>query len=483
MLGMAMNSKDTFLTVLKDFRKAEKAMFALITDPQGERYFQSKSVEVRLREFEEQIERMQAFMEYIGNPECQFPAVHVAGTSGKGSVVNMIAGILSSAGLKVGFHVSPYLQVCNEKLIVDGKMIAPSEYIGLVKLFQEHYRVWQNSQDDYVSLKYGEGWVALTFLWMAQQKVDWAVIETGLGGRYDPTNIVPSKLAVITNVDYDHTEVLGETLGEIASHKAGIIKPEGLAITGETKPEVLRVFEQEAERKKACLLRVGKDYEYELKISGGETYLKMKTHHQEYDDIRVAMKGRFQGENAALAVASVDLLTAEYGVPITRDAIRRGLAEVVYPGRFEIMQTQPTVILDGAHNRHKAHAFVESVQKVYPNKKMIVVLGTLTIKDFNGIIHALAPITKRWWATQPHVFGKPAATPAALAEVIAKVTPDVPVEQAENVKLALDLVIKSAKADDIVIVTGSLYMLGDARERWYPAEKILRELEYGLQSR
>ena len=434
-------------------------------------------MEVRLQEFEEQIQRMQAFMDFCGNPENTFPSIHVAGTSGKGSVVNLIYGLLSSAGLKVGYHVSPYLQVCNEKLIVDGKMIRPSDFSGLVHDFREKHVNWLEAQDQFGPLKYGEAWVALTFLWLAKQNVDWGVIETGLGGRYDPTNVVSSKLAVITNINYDHVEVLGESLEEIAYHKAGIIKPNGLAVTGETNPAPWAVIAKEAKDKNTTLFSLGKDFGYQIRETGDGVVLDVNGVYHDYKGIKVNMGGDYQYLNAAMAIASVDVLAKNYEVPINLERIKEGVGKTIFSGRFEAIQKNPLVILDGAHNLHKAGALAASLKQEYPGEKFIVVLGTLSIKDFSGIIKSLAPLTKTWIATQPHVFGKPSASPEALAEVIRSVAPDATVIMKESVGEGVDAALALAGETDKVVVTGSLYMVGEARNRWYPTYEILSNLE------
>jgi dihydrofolate synthase/folylpolyglutamate synthase len=462
-----------FDTIIETFRKAENWLYTLITDPKGERYFQEKSMEVRMQEFVEQILRMQDFMDYCGNPEKMFPSVHVAGTSGKGSVVNLISGILSEAGLRVGYHVSPYLQVCTEKLMVGNRRIAPSDFTALVSDFREKYQGWKKSSDTYNALKYGESWVAITFLWMAKEKVDWAVIETGLGGRYDPTNVLPAKLAVITNVNYDHMEILGEELVSIAAHKAGIIKPEGVAITAETTLSVLEVLEQEAERKNARLYRIGKDFDYVVGAQNGENFLSVKGVYDNYLDLRVGMPGYFQYENAALAVAVVDVMRHEMGVEMSVSEVAQGLYRVRYPGRFELVNEKPVIILDGAHNQHKAEALKKSLEIEFPGKRCIIVLGTLSVKDFSGIVETLSPVAKRWIATQPRVFGKPSAPPDVLADVIHKVTPSLEILQAENVLDAITKAVETAGEDDVIVITGSLYMIGEARGKWFSPKEIL----------
>jgi dihydrofolate synthase/folylpolyglutamate synthase len=356
-------------------------------------------------------------------------------------------------------------------------MISPSDFVELVEQFRRDYQKWSTSDGKYQALKYGEAWVALTFMWMASQQVGWAVIETGLGGRYDPTNVVPAKLAVITNVDYDHTEVLGETLVEIAGHKAGIIKPGGLAITAEANPEVLEVIKAEAAQKNARLYCLGEDFSYQIKDTAQGLSLNLQGVNQSYSRLRVAMKGSFQLHNAVLAVASLDLLVAEKHFELSEEVVREGLLNVSYGGRLEIIQEDPLVILDGAHNHHKAQTLVDSLQELYPGKKMTVVLGTLSIKDFSGIIQALQPITGKWIATQPKVFGKPSASPEDLARVIKEVDPGAQVILAEDVVLGIKTSLEEVDKDEIILVTGSLYMVGDARAYWHPTDEILLELE------
>ena len=471
------NSQDPKVeAAIQDFRQAEKWLFTLITDPKGERYFQEKSMEERMEEFREQMERIQSFLYYCNNPETDFHSIHVAGTSGKGSTVHYLAAILRAAGIHTGYHVSPYLQVCNEKMITDGRMIRPSEFAALVADLRVIYDKWVRQNGHFEMLKYGEAWVALTFLWMARQQVQWAVIETGLGGRYDPTNAVPAKLAVITNVNYDHVEVLGETLREIAYHKAGIIKHAGLAITAETNPESLDVIRSEAHHKNARLYVIGKDFNYQRIDKDGKRLLRVEGVYNTYEDLSPAMLGEFQLENAALAVASIDLLAGLGMIQVTPDQIQEGL-QVEVPGRFEIIQEKPTVILDGAHNLPKAQALVDSLTREYPGRKMTMVLGTLSIKDFSGIIHALAPITEKWIATQPHVFGKPAAPANKLGDVIREVSPGQKIVQTTDVRTGIQMALEKASKDDLIVITGSLYLLGEARSYWYPTDEILANIE------
>lgn len=464
-----------FEKTLAEFQAAQNYLFSLITDPTGSRYFEVKSTEVRRQEFEEQIERMRDFLAFAGNPQTTFNSIHVAGTSGKGSVVTMLASILRAAGIHAGHHVSPYVQVCNEKLVVNGQMISPGEFVSLVEEFKAIYKSWQQSNSGFEAIKYGEAWVALTYLWLVRQKVAWAVIETGLGGRYDPTNVLPSKVAVITNVDYDHVEVLGEDLRDIANHKTGIIKEGGIVVTGEQNQAVLNVIEDEARQKGAAVFRLGKEFDF--KIKGG--LLEVDGPHSKYRDLRIAMKGQFQPTNAAVAVAALDVLRESDQLPIDETTVRAGLAAAAYPGRMEVIQEEPVVILDGAHNRHKMEALAASLKAIYPGRKLTVVLGVLMIKDGGGMVRALAPLAEKWVATKPHVFGKPALPASELAEIVREVLPGIKVAVQEDVRTALEQVLGEAKEDEIIVVTGSIYLIGEARERWVSSEELLYRLEVG----
>lgn len=453
---------------------------SLITDPTGARYLQEKNDDIRLKEFREQIDRTSDFLDFAGNPQKKYHSIHIAGTSGKGSVVNMIAAILSAAGLKTGFHVSPYLQVCNEKLIVDGKIISPSAFVNMVDELRDLYGKWIDSGGRYQSLKYGEAWVALTYLWMAKCQVEWAVIETGLGGRYDPTNVLPSVMQVITNVNYDHVEVLGPELTDIAKHKAGIIKPNGLVVTAVKPPDLLSVIRREAEKKSAMVYSLGDDFNYTVTAEDQtSTQIKVRTPYREYKQVKIAMGGKFQALNAALSIAGVDILAEKLSLPISEEAVHSGLDSLVYPGRMEIVQADPLVILDGAHNIHKMGALVESLVSRYSNRQITVIIGILSTKDFKGMIERLTPIVSRWVVTQPHVFGKPSTPPSEIVKSIRDINPKADVRSFDQVGDALEMVLSEATKDELIVVTGSLYLVGEARERWFPTREILRSLELG----
>lgn len=461
--------------LLADFDKQVSWLRTLITDPTGSRYFQEKNQETRLQEFQEQIARVASFLEFAGNPQKEFLSVHIAGTSGKGSVVVILAAILTACQLQTGFHISPYLHVCNEKLIIDGNMIMPSEFVRLVKRFRKIVESWTTTG---MSLRYGEAWVALTYLWFAQRGVDWAIIETGMGGRFDPTNVLPSKLAVITNVDFDHVPQLGLNLSDIAYHKAGIIKKNGIVVTSATNESVLRVIREEAVSKNAQLYCIGRDFTFTIhEINDGGAKISVETLFHSFDCIRIPLQGVFQPINAALAIMAADLLRAKYNIPLSVESVRTALKGVRFPGRMEVIQSNPLVILDAAHNPHKIRALVDSVQAIYSHKRVSVIIGALATKDASSIIEALLPITSRFIFTKPNVFGKPSFQPTALADIAQKMCPTNTVHVVDDVHESINLALQSINADELLLITGSLYLVGEARDYWIPREQLLKDIE------
>ncbi|MBT3241002.1 MAG: hypothetical protein HON98_01835 [Chloroflexi bacterium] len=472
------NSKKPFKEILTEYHSQRKWLMSLITDPTGSRYHVDKSDMQRMQEFEEQMARTGDFLEYIGNPESKFKSIHVAGTSGKGSVVSMIAAILSASKINNGFHISPYLQISNEKLIVNDQMIPPSAFIALIEEFKEKYIEYGEAKRKFNTLKYGEAWVILTYLWLANEGVDWGVIETGLGGRYDPTNVLPANLAVLTNIDFDHVKSLGPTIEKIAWHKAGIIKEGKLAVTSEIKPEIVDIFKREAAEKNAMIYCLEEDFTFEVhQQDSNGAILSVEGPYEHYPNVKLAMKGNFQPINAALAIASLDILKHHYQMPISPQTVQEGLEKLVFPGRMEIMQQYPLVMIDGAHNQHKMQALVDSIKTLYKNKKIIVVVGMLSTKDASGMIDALFPITDKWIATQPDVFGKPATSAEEVVTLIQEQDENARIQMRPNIKEAVELAISQAVQDELVLVTGSLYMIGAARNRWFPSEELLSNLE------
>jgi dihydrofolate synthase/folylpolyglutamate synthase len=499
------------------FDRALQWLNARITDPTGARYATPRTPEERQHEFEAQIARMTDFLTFAGNPHTRYPAIHVAGTSGKGSVTVMLAALLTGMGYKTGAHVSPYLQLPNEKLLLNGHMIPPTAFVETVDAFRTLYDAWAQGDERHHGdkhLRYEEAWTALAFCWLARQNVDWAVIETAMGGRYDPTNLLPARLAVITNVGMDHETQIGPTLTDIAWHKAGIIKKDALAITAETKPEVLAILQAEADAKSVTLHRLGEHFDYTVHhLNGDGAILTVHGPHHTYTHVQIAMRGKFQPLNAALALAALDLLfnnsrrlksppplqslpsqtktqNPEYAIrnlqspisntqlPITHYQLLNPtpLRTLQFPGRMEVLQTHPTVLLDGAHNPDKMAALVESVQTLYPGQKATLLFGALKIKNATVMLETLLPIANRFLFAPLDVTGKPSSTPHELATLLHTLAPNLPAETVPSPEAGITLALATLPPDALLLITGSIYFIGLARDHWHPKNQLLHQI-------
>ena len=439
-------------------------LFSLVRDPEGRRFGEPKTAAEQRAHFEAQIQRTADFLAFAGHPERGFPAIHVAGTSGKGSVTVYTTALLQSLGGTVCHHTSPYLQSYLEKLNTNGRWLAQERFDALVGRLREIHGRWEATTGQ--RLRYTEAWVVLTMLWLAEERPDWAVVETGLGGRFDPTNVLPAELAIITNVDWDHEQVLGPMLADIAWHKAGIIKPHQPVVTAATQPEVLAVIRREAAEKNAPLYALGEQWRYTITP---DEKLTVEAPFGNYVNLNVAGMG-YQARNAAVALAAVDVLRHTHGWRISAEQAERVLAGVRFAGRLEVVQENPLVILDGAHNPHKMATLVASLQDLYPNQKITAVVGSIAGKNGAAMLAALAPLVGRWVFTQPRVPGKPAIPPQELAALVGET--DVSVQTAATVQEAITAAL--AAPTDYILITGSLYLIGEARSYWYPLDRERR---------
>jgi len=471
-------SRESFQPILTNYNTQLGWLNSLITDPTGLRYLRPKPKEERLRDFEASRDRITAFLAFLGDPQNKYPSVHIAGTGGKGSVTVIIGKILQRAGFKTGVHTSPYLQAPIEKWAIDGKMVSPSIFASSIETLQPFYDSFVTSHPD-KRPNYGETQAALTHRLFADRSVDFAVIETGMGGRYDPTNVLNPEIAVITNVDYDHVDQIGPTLTDIAAHKAGIIKPGKPVVTAAIQDEVLDVIGKEAQEKKAPLFTLGKDFSFQIKsYDQNGIVVEIKTPFGTYRNIRIPLVGLFQAQNAALAVAACDALAQQKGFRLDEKMINDSLANLQFPGRMEKIQTNPTVILDGAHNPQKMRALAETMEKLYPDKSYYLIVGMLATKDAKQSLAHLLPQAKKVIATKPHLIGKPSTSSQQIAQIVKEGKPEIEVDQYDTALEAVQQVIEEAASDDIILITGSLYMLGEARIYWYPTDQILFEAEY-----
>lgn len=417
------------------------------------------------------MQRLREFLGRIGDPHIGRPIVHVGGTSGKGSTSTVITSILTAAGYRTGLHTSPYLQTPAEKLQVGGRLISPDAYADLVDEFMRAHDAWLADGKD--PLTYGEAFNVLMWMYFRAEDVDICVVEVGAGGRFDLTNILEPTLSVITSVGIDHTATLGKTIADIAWHKAGIIKPGKSAVSGVPNLEAQAIIREEAETVGAPLLQVDLDVMIrDIQIDANGTHWI-----EEPGDIQNSMRmaGSFQARNGQLAVVAARSLR-DLGFSISDEAIAEGLLKARIPGRAEIVKDVVPVVLDGAHNAEKVAAFAQDVPQLAPiadGGKRIVVAGLLEAKQGDEMIPSLIPVTDVLIATSPKVLAKDAMVTSEIEQFARNAGFDGEVILEPEPLAAIQRAIELAEAGDAVVVTGSLYLVGNIRERWFPEAAIL----------
>ncbi|WP_376789726.1 bifunctional folylpolyglutamate synthase/dihydrofolate synthase [Thermoflexus sp.] len=397
------------------------------------------------------LEPIRRLLEKLENPHRRYAVIHIAGTKGKGSTAAMAEAILRAAGYRTGLYTSPHLHTMRERIRMGGELIPTST---VVELFEQLRPAIEADPD----LTVFDILTAMGFLAFAEAGVEIAVVEVGLGGRLDSTNVVSPAVCLITALSMDHTEILGPTLAHIAFEKAGILKPGVPAVTAPQAEEAMAVLRQVAAERGAPLWTL-EGWRYgpeEIAPTGqrGEIHSPDGSHWS----IRLPLLGRHQWENAALAVAAVGQLR-EQGWTIPDEAIREGLERVQWPGRFEVLQEEPPLVLDGAHNDASATRLAETVAEVFPGRRWQLVFGISADKDPLAILAPLQPLVAGIWLTRSR--HPRAAAPQRLAE--AARTLGLPGRIRSEVAHALEDALAEGGP---VLVTGSLFVVAEARETW-----------------
>ncbi|MGN7374121.1 bifunctional folylpolyglutamate synthase/dihydrofolate synthase [Bacillus halotolerans] len=405
------------------------------------------------------LDRMKQLMARLDHPEKKIRALHVAGTNGKGSTVAFIRSMLQEAGYTVGTFTSPYIITFNERISVNGTPITDEEWVTLVN--QVKPIVEALDQTEHGQPTEFEIMTACAFLYFAAyHQVDFVIFETGLGGRYDSTNVVEPLLTVITSIGHDHMNILGNTIEEIAGEKAGIIK-EGIPIvTAVTQPEALQVIRHEAERKSApfqSLHDTSRIYN-EKALPAGEQF-SLKTGETCYEDIRTSLIGTHQRQNAALSILAAEWLNRENIAEISDAALRSGLVKAAWPGRLELVQEHPPVFLDGAHNEEGIDKLTETMKQRFPDSDICVVFSALKDKPYHDMIKKLETIAHSIHFAS---FDFPRASLAKDLYDASEISSKSWNEDPEHV---IKLIESKKGSNDIVLITGSLYFISDIRKR------------------
>ncbi|MDO8688056.1 MAG: folylpolyglutamate synthase/dihydrofolate synthase family protein [Dehalococcoidales bacterium] len=405
------------------------------------------------------LRRMDELLARLGNPQRHARTVHIAGTKGKGSVAAMIASALTASGYTTGLYTSPHLHIFNERIRVDDKLISDQELVTLVEQLKPEVEA-VNKKATYGRLTTFELITALGFAYFKMKGADFQVIEVGLGGRLDATNIVQPDVCAITSISLDHTEVLGNTLTAIATEKAGIIKPGSVVVVSPQVDEVAKVIEETCRVCGAKLVRVGRDVTWQsLGFDASQQSLKVQGRLGSYE-LSIPLLGQYQLENAVTAVATLEVL-AEKGFHVSRQNIADGLAQVRWPGRLQILSLHPLVVVDGAHNPYSAGKLRQALEQYLDFDKAILIFGVSSDKDIAGIISELVPLFARVIVTHS-VHPRAMATAPIVAEFQRY---GVSAQAAEDIATALPLALSLAGEKDLICVTGSLFVVAGAIEQ------------------
>lgn len=403
------------------------------------------------------LKRIETLMHYLGDPHRKLKFLHIGGTNGKGSTAAFAAAALEAGGYRVGLYTSPYLVQFTNRMSINGIDIPRErlvELVGRVKPLVEKI-----SASDAGHPTEFEVVTAIAFTYFAEEAPDIVVLEVGLGGRLDATNVVQPLVTVITTVSLEHTQVLGNTVEEIAREKAGIIK-EGVPVVTMAGGGALEVLEDTCRHRNAPLYRLGVQFGAE-KINGsikGQSF-NYKGLYRDYSDMYIPLLGSYQVDNAALSLAALELLT-EKGFSLSEQSVRSGLAATEWPGRLEVMRRSPLVVLDGAHNLEAFRELRRSVESTFTYRRLILVLGVLGDKAMESILQEILPLVDVLVVTAPN--SPRAADPADVKEIASKLMPGT-VYIRKSIPEAVALAVSLARAPDLVLVAGSLYLISDAR--------------------
>lgn len=402
------------------------------------------------------LQRIEALLSNIGNPEKKLRCIHIAGTNGKGSVTSMISRILMEDGFKVGIYTSPYLQRFTERIKINNKEISCDCLARLVALIKP--AVDKIIDEGFEHPTEFEIITAVMFKYFEEEKVDFAVLEVGLGGRLDSTNVIDPLLSVITTISYDHMAILGDTLGKIAYEKAGIIKENGIVVTYPQKREAMDVIESTCREKNAALINAGNGEALLKSYSLDGQVFDMKVEDETYECLSMKLLGEYQLLNALTAVTAIRALSRR-NIDISRRSIYAGLKNVRWPGRIEVISKNPLTVIDGAHNVQGIQSLREALDKYFHYNKLILVTGMLKDKQVDRMCEIIMPLCTSIIATEPL---SPRAMSAdelcSIARMYCGDTVSCP-----DIEDACNTGLRKTDKGDLLLFCGSLYMIGMVR--------------------
>lgn len=405
--------------------------------------FNLRGGEVDLR-----LHRVEKALSLFGHPERRYPAFHIAGTNGKGSTAALLHRVLSLQGYRVALYTSPHVVSFTERIRVGEREISQEEVVELAE------EIKNRSAQEGVCLTYFEFVTVMAFIYFARRKVDVAVVEVGLGGRLDATNLVMPAVSIITTISKDHEAYLGSDLLSIAREKGGIIKPAVPLVCGSLTPAVGSLLREMAELKKSASYFLGRDFSFSIKDSGVFDYDGLNWR---FTDLSLALRGRYQRGNAALVLGALEITQEKF--PVSEAAVREGLKTVFWPGRLEVIRRRPLVILDGAHNGEGVRALVEEMRN-FPGlkNKVKLLFAAMEDKDWPLMLGELSGVASEVVLTRVPV--ERSADPWKVRKVVSE---KIPLTVIEDPGQALRFLLGRVGPDDAILVTGSLYLLGEVR--------------------
>lgn len=434
------------------------------------------------RNREENLAREARLLEALGDPQRSYTSTLLAGTKGKGSTAAFIERVLREAGLRTGLYTQPDLHTFRERMRVNGRLISEEEVAELVPQVRAAAEEIEQRREFGPFITY-ELATALALLYFQRQHVEHAVLEVGLGGRLDATNVTQPLVSVIASISYDHTQILGDTLAKIATEKAGIIKPNGVVVTSARPPEALLAIAAVCRRQRAELIRIGAagsdpaqaevetgqlpalSYHYQLEDrTEDRQHFTAWTPERVYAGLEIPLAGQHQLENATLALATLDMLRKK-GISWDERALREGLRKMRWPARIDVVEHHPTIVVDGAHNADSMEKLMQALQDSFAFHRLIVVLSLFRDKDLVGIARALerADIVVLTRMVSPR-----AATVEQMQEIFAEHAPHAEIHTAGDSRAAMGLAVGLAGGNDLICATGSLYFAGEVL-RWAAA--------------
>ncbi|MGB3241818.1 MAG: folylpolyglutamate synthase/dihydrofolate synthase family protein [Candidatus Omnitrophota bacterium] len=405
--------------------------------------------------------KLKTLLEKMGGPHCAYRSVHVAGTKGKGSVCVFVSSVLKAAGYRVGLFTSPHLVTVRERIAIDNEIISREDFTDVVNRLRKYL-----GPRDASEFTYFEVLTLAAILYFNLRKVDYAVFETGMGGRLDATNIIDAEVCGISPISYDHTHVLGDSIEKIAREKAGIIKKRSHCVISPQRDTALNVIKKKCREEEASLTLVGEDITCRnIRLGKTGSRFDVRGKKGNYKDCRINMPGHFQPDNCAAAIGICEELFAG-SESVEEAAVKKGIENAFLPGRLEILSQKPLMVIDGAQNEESALRLKISVEKIFKYGKLILVLGISKDKDIKGVCRQLAPLADEIVITKAVV--ERAADPLVVRGYIK----GTPARVTYSVKEALGAALAKAGKNDMILVTGSFYVVGEVRKLIYNGSRV-----------